>query len=427
MWTPTTRRSPESGQTLTIFALVLAVLCGFVALSIDLGLILYNRVDFQKSADAAALAAAQELPDAAGAVAVAEQYLGANGFDITDPDHSYEITTPYQGDPNKIEVKISGDVAFLFGRVLGLDFVNVPARAVGGASVGTSSPASDASIIALSLAQCKSLEVNANAAFTAEGPILINSDCSSFAAEFGCSATCRALGGIESVGGVKKDNKCVQCTVTIISHFDDPLADVLPPCFPNSPTPCEDIGTLVVRNGSASNPQTLGTGTDFEPGIYYGGMDVGPSTAATLAPGIYIMAGGGFKMNSSASLTAEGVFIYNTEDPDNPFGDGAFRAMEINTSASANFSAMTTGPYAGLLFFQDRLNTEKAVFNPSSSFGSGTIYFPAAFIDANPNARMVLQIIADAVKINNNAAFTAEFDGDKFYSAGGESWIKLLE
>ncbi len=120
----------ETGQFLVLFVLALGVLCGFVAMSIDVGMILYSRSDFQKAADAAALAAAQELPDAAAAQAVAEQYLEANGFDVTGPNHTYEFTTPYQGDAYKIEVKISGDVGFIFGRVLNMDFVEVPARAV---------------------------------------------------------------------------------------------------------------------------------------------------------------------------------------------------------------------------------------------------------------------------------------------------------
>ncbi len=97
-----TTRSGERGQTLVIFSLLLVALCGFVALTVDAGLILYNRTDNQKTADAAALAAAQELPDAASAVAVAEQYLEANGFDLNDPDNAYVITTPYQGDSGQV-------------------------------------------------------------------------------------------------------------------------------------------------------------------------------------------------------------------------------------------------------------------------------------------------------------------------------------
>ena len=122
-------RRGEAGQTLVLFVFALAVLCGFAALAIDVGLILRERSQLQSVADAAALAGAQELPGSP-AVAVAQQYAEANGIDLTDPDYTFVATTPYQGDPDKIEVKVSREVDFLFGRVLGLDFADVPARAV---------------------------------------------------------------------------------------------------------------------------------------------------------------------------------------------------------------------------------------------------------------------------------------------------------
>ncbi len=121
----------EAGQTLVLFVFALAALLGFTALAIDVGLILHERRQLQNAADAAALAGAQELFDSpAAAVAKAQEYAVANGIDLTDPDYTFQATTPYQGDPGKIEVKVSSQVGFLFGRALGLDFVNVPARAV---------------------------------------------------------------------------------------------------------------------------------------------------------------------------------------------------------------------------------------------------------------------------------------------------------
>ena len=137
------RLSKEAGQTLVLFVFALAALMGFTALSIDVGLVFVARRDMQNAADAAALAAARELDDSpAAAIAMAQQYASANGVDLTDPSYTFEATTPYQGDPGKIEVKVSREVDFLFARALGLDFANVPARAVAEATVvpGTSAP-----------------------------------------------------------------------------------------------------------------------------------------------------------------------------------------------------------------------------------------------------------------------------------------------
>ena len=70
-----------------------------------------------------------------------------------------------------------------------------------------------------------------------------------------------------------------------------------------------------------------------------------------------------------------------------------------------------------LLFFQDRINTEKAVFNPNHTFGEGSVYFASAAVDLNSNQDVTLQIIADTIKVNNNANMTARFYGDVFYQA----------
>ena len=64
-----------------------------------------------------------------------------------------------------------------------------------------------------------------------------------------------------------------------------------------------------------------------------------------------------------------------------------------------------------MLFFQDRANTLKAVFNPNANFGEGTLYFASALVDVNPNNDIQLQVIADTIKVNNNGAMTAKYDG----------------
>ena len=128
---PNQFRRGEGGQMLVLFVLALGVLMGFAALAIDVGLIFRERSQLSTAADAAALAAAQALSDSPfTAVAMAQQYAEANGVDPTNPGYAFEASTPYQGDPSKIEVKVTQRVDFLFGRVLGLTSVDVSGRAV---------------------------------------------------------------------------------------------------------------------------------------------------------------------------------------------------------------------------------------------------------------------------------------------------------
>src|SRR5579862_558771 len=55
-----TRR--EEGQVIVIMVLFLVVLCGFAGLTIDIGRIYVAQRQLQEAVDAAALAAAQDLP-----------------------------------------------------------------------------------------------------------------------------------------------------------------------------------------------------------------------------------------------------------------------------------------------------------------------------------------------------------------------------
>ena len=78
------------------------------------------------------------------------------------------------------------------------------------------------------------------------------------------------------------------------------------------------------------------------------------STAnVTLAPGTYIMAGGGLFVCGLSTLSAPNVLIYNTQDPTQTSGSGAIDQVEINTTGSISLGPQTSGPYEGLTFFED--------------------------------------------------------------------------
>jgi len=131
METAKARGHGESGQTLILLAFVTCALAGIVALVVDVGLMLSERRELQNAADAAALAGAQELHvSPSNAASMAQQYALANGVDPSDPDYTFVATTPYGGDPEAIEVEVTGRVGFLFGPVLGLNNGTVSARAV---------------------------------------------------------------------------------------------------------------------------------------------------------------------------------------------------------------------------------------------------------------------------------------------------------
>jgi len=119
-------RKDERGQGLVLAALAMSVVMGFAAMAVDAGSFYQERRGLQNAADAAALAGAQELPqNPSAAVQKATEYAGLN-----EPGATVQVTTPYLGDARKIEVRVSRQFGWLFGRVLGMTTSEVAARAV---------------------------------------------------------------------------------------------------------------------------------------------------------------------------------------------------------------------------------------------------------------------------------------------------------
>lgn len=122
------RKSPkaESGQSIVLIAILLTVLCSFVALSVDLGLVYMERSNLQTAADAAALAGAKDLPNATTAKNTAVYYAGQNGIGSAN----VTVTSPYGGDATKIEVVCTQTVEYTLARIMGFTSRKVSARAV---------------------------------------------------------------------------------------------------------------------------------------------------------------------------------------------------------------------------------------------------------------------------------------------------------
>jgi hypothetical protein len=130
------KRRRERGQALVIFALGASILLTFTALTTDVGLILHERRELQKTADAAALAGAQELPDSQVLASTnAQEWAHRNGIDFSEGD---DVQISVSDDQLEVVVKVKREASFLFGRVIGLTSVDVHATAT--ARVG--SPAS---------------------------------------------------------------------------------------------------------------------------------------------------------------------------------------------------------------------------------------------------------------------------------------------
>lgn len=127
-------RRRERGQVLVLFAAGLVTFAALLGLAVDVGQVVHTRTDLQKTADAAALAAAQDLPDQDAANATAMDYVARNGPD--DVTANIQFT---QGS-SAVTVQVEREVEYIFIRLVGLAGTDVDARAtvrVGSYSGGT--------------------------------------------------------------------------------------------------------------------------------------------------------------------------------------------------------------------------------------------------------------------------------------------------
>src|ERR1700730_14304807 len=140
----------SSGQMLVLFALILPVLLGGLALGADFSVIYLNWALVQKAADAAALAGASQLTGQAGsastvrpnAVNYVNGYACLNG--VTDPSNSYATLCPSPATKSagfvdhivftnvtdtQVSVGIKRSVPYFFGKMIGLQEASVAATA----------------------------------------------------------------------------------------------------------------------------------------------------------------------------------------------------------------------------------------------------------------------------------------------------------
>ncbi len=115
----------EKGAATIIIALCMAVLLGFTALVVDVGVITSEKSKISNAADAAALAGAQELiRDKNNVYNIVNQYLEANDVDPLDA----EIVV--SDSDTKISVSINKEVNYYFAGILGFDSDIVKTEAV---------------------------------------------------------------------------------------------------------------------------------------------------------------------------------------------------------------------------------------------------------------------------------------------------------
>jgi Flp pilus assembly protein TadG len=393
------RGSSESGQALVWFVAALTVLLGFAALTIDVGSAFLDAGKLQNAADAASLAGAGVLPQgSAAAITQAKDFAQKNGYVDGQNGYKVSITTPYNGDPTKIEVTISGPTPAVFATVLGINFLSVSRRSV---ATYYGQTQLNAALLALDKTACNSYSQSGSAVVTiTTGGLMSNSSCNPSLTDSGSGSTTANV--IQYYTGSGYSGAFTPPPIAVSSRMPDPLASMIPPDLAS-------LGQSPDSGGTPASPQVANIGgtATLHPGVYYGGIKIAGSGTVTFLPGTYVLAGGGFSLTSTASTSGSGVMIYNTSDPQKPTGAGACASISLTGGGSTAFTPPTSGPYKNVVFWQDPACTVQFKVAGGGALASGVYYLPSATFNFTGSKTLgSAQIIADQFSFGGAANFS---------------------
>ena len=400
----------DEGQALVLTALALVVLMLMAGLGVDVGYLRYQKQQMQKAADAGAIAGASALLYG-GSWKTAGQYdASANGFTNGNNGTVVQVDTPWEGPfagkAGYVEASVSQPQPTFFMRVGG--FTSVPVRSWAVASANTAG----AGCIYV-------LDQSAKSSYTATGGAIVTANCAIYVDSANQSpgafdqngSGCTKASSIGIVGTVWHDSCSVPATPsTGMPYQADPLAGVAAPTVGAIP------GTCTPQSGKI----TGGTVT-LTPATFCGGISIsGTNTNVTFSPGTYILYGGGLIVTSSTAILStglpaggsNGVTFYNTGTKNGTYG---FSPISIN-GGTITLTAPTSGPLAGMLFFEDRDPTKTGQITNTITGGSGStftgaLYFPTTTLKYAGGTAFggYTVVVADQVQFVGNSNFSNDY------------------
>ncbi|MGC2032928.1 MAG: pilus assembly protein TadG-related protein [Steroidobacteraceae bacterium] len=385
--------SSARGQVMVLICVSLIALVGMVAVVTDFSFMQHQRNMMQTAADSAAMAGAEEL-NYGDLVVAGKADAATNGYtdgtnNVTVSMNNPPSTGPNAGSSEYVEAIVSEPAPTYFLRVLGVSSITVSARAVAYEGNGPNC------IYVMNPAASGAMSANGNVRVNSSCGLLVDSSSSS-----GLTVNGNVSISAPTIGVVGNYTKNGNSTLTPtpktgVIAASDPLAYVKEPT----------VGSCAHTNFSLNgNIGSSGSPYQLYPGTYCGGISVNGNSWLHFNAGTYVIAGGGMNFNGNATMTGTGVTFYNTT------GTGGYGAITLNGNSQANFSAPTSGPLAGILFFQDRAIPSSAASstingNSSSTF-DGAIYFATTTVDFNGNssANGYSIVVADKLVLNGNAS-----------------------
>ena len=369
-------------------ALALPGVLVMLALLSDYAMLTKVKGELQAAADAAATAAAHEIPmaksnqsqvvNAAKTFAMFQLTGNSASPDQEDQlaaaeaDGQFAVNASIADDFSAVTVDVAGAWVPLLAQVFVGDIspvhVSATARYLGGANICVLglSPSSIPGITLWNSAQLtgKNCGVYSN---TASSAGLVVMDSAVLTSKLNCV-----------VGGYKTDSaKAVTPPpVSDCPVIDDPLKSRPPPSFSGC-----DYNSLRISDKTRQ----------LSPGVYCGGLRIDGASKVTLDKGIYVIKGGALIVADTASLSGDGVGFYLT---------GANSVVWFTANTTIELGAPVDGALAGLLFFEDRAVIGARLHRIASNNARkllGTIYLSRSILNVDANAPVADQSAYTAI------------------------------
>lgn len=424
------------GGAAIIMGLMTPIIIGGLAFGAEIGYWELTKRRIQNAADLAAYAAGTQIRSGKSGAALETAALdvaeesgytnGTNGLEIQYPPTSAPLvndslnpgaTVDPNGDAEYVYVVLTESVKRNFTRYFasGSTTIDIVSEAV--ARIQNGRPAC---VLSLAPSQPDAINVSGNTDVTLTGCDLAANSLSSSSVTQDGSALLEA-DCISTVGGTDFQNNASVtlngCPAPIENspYTPDPYRNV---AQPNTSLPC--ASNAEKNNFTTNNNQTRyplpssnsPTGNNLGK-KYCGGATEQIHGITILSAGVYVLDGGKWTINSTATLTGDDVTIFLT--------NGA--TLDIRGGATIDLSAPKPAtqpppsplqPYYGLAVFYDRNNTGSSTFNGGANFSIvGAVYGTKQYIEFSGNTTgsgpgECTQIIGYTVHFTGNSDFDTD-------------------
>lgn len=353
------RETRASVSTMT--ALSLVALGGLVGIGLDVAVWYANGRRIQTMVESSALSAGRLLSNSSATTtsitAVAQNGAVLNGFTAATDTISVGFGPSSPPNATTVTVTVRRKLPLLFSSLFLGNSPTVSASATA-SNIGSS----PVCIYVLAAAAAQTLLVNSNFTLNAPNCEIDVASTASPAAIFNAGAT------------LTVKQICIAGTAT---NNGATIGNLATDCTPHA-NPYKDKFTAPTIAGCSFDSANYSGSVYLNPGTYCGTFNFNATGSLNLAPGLYVLNGTNWTINSGWTVAGTGVTFY--------FADSS-SYVQFNSGVTASLSAPTSGTYANLLIFEpDGLSTSGFAIDGTSASGhalQGLVYLPSRNLTLN--------------------------------------------